>query len=99
MSVVAGAANNQLNTVADGHRLLNCGILYAPDFVINAGGVISTALEGPSFQQSELTRRMMGIGKTLSLVFERAKEDDRPTNEIADAMAQERLAAARSAKE
>src|SRR3546814_10875383 len=44
-AVVAGAANNQLATPADGERLLSKGILYAPDYVINAGGIINVATE------------------------------------------------------
>src|SRR3546814_11872320 len=44
-SIVAGAANNQLATAADGQRIHDRGIVYAPDYVINAGGIINVALE------------------------------------------------------
>jgi leucine dehydrogenase len=95
VKVVAGAANNQLAKPEDGKLLAQREILYAPDYVVNAGGVISTALEGPSFNQGELLSRVAGIGNTLRVIFKRADEQGLPTSVIADTMAQERLALAR----
>jgi leucine dehydrogenase len=92
--IVAGAANNQLARETDGALLHTRGILYAPDFVINAGGVISTALEGPGFDPNELTDRVDRIADTLRLVFECADAERQPTSQIAVRMAEERLAAA-----
>lgn len=93
--VVAGGANNQLHTDLDGEWLASRGVLYAPDFIINAAGVISTALEGPGFDPEELLRRVDGINETLKAIFERADAEGIPTNQVADRMAQERLSAVR----
>jgi leucine dehydrogenase len=93
--VVAGGANNQLDTDIDGERLASRGVLYAPDFIINAGGVISTALEGPGFDPGELLRRVDGIAETLKAIFERSDAEGSPTNRVADRMAKERLSAMR----
>jgi leucine dehydrogenase len=91
-AIVAGAANNQLATRQDGERLFRRGILYAPDYVINAGGVISTALEGPGFEATALRNRVVGIGSTLAALFELAASSDMATSVVADNMARERLA-------
>jgi leucine dehydrogenase len=88
-------ANNQLATVADGERLTARGFLYAPDFIINAGGVISTALEGPGFDRSEPLQRVDGIADTLKTIFETSDAEGIPTNRVADRMAQERLSVTR----
>lgn len=97
--VVAGAANNQLATSEDGQRLAGREILYAPDYVINAGGVISTALEGPSFERSKLLARVAGISDTLRDIFLRARSEGQPTHVVAERMAKERLAQARARRE
>ncbi len=91
--IVAGAANNQLETPQDGHRLAARGILYAPDYAINAGGVIAIAHDTPDFDEKRLYGRLDGIADTLGEIFARAEESGRPTSEIADTMATERLAA------
>ncbi|MDE2450948.1 MAG: Glu/Leu/Phe/Val dehydrogenase [Gammaproteobacteria bacterium] len=92
--VVAGAANNQLAREEDGETLLRAGILYAPDYVINAGGIISVAHEyqgGATVAQvkAEIER----IPVRLTDIFERARREGRPTSAVADEMARERLAA------
>ncbi|RMF11200.1 MAG: Glu/Leu/Phe/Val dehydrogenase [Alphaproteobacteria bacterium] len=91
-SVVAGAANNQLAEDADGARLQARGILYAPDYVINAGGIISVAAEylgGKS--ESDVERDITRIHDRLVDLFARAKSEGKPTNVVADAMAEERM--------
>lgn len=93
--VIAGAANNQLATLADGERLRQRGILYAPDFAINAGGVISIAHEGPRFDFALMRRDVARIGETLSSIFVRADDEDRPTSVVANIIAEERLSAAK----
>src|SRR5260221_904991 len=98
VSIVAGAANNQLATAEDGRRLADRGVLYAPDYVINAGGLISGALEGPSFDHAELLERVGQIPKTLRDLFTRAEAEKLPTSIVADLTAQERLAQARAPK-
>jgi leucine dehydrogenase len=94
-TVVAGAANNQLARDEIGDVLAERGILYAPDYVINAGGVISIAqeylgLDDPSW----VTSRLAAIGERLEVIFQRARDAGTATSRIADQMAQERLAAA-----
>ncbi len=94
--VVAGAANNQLAAAADGEALMKAGILYAPDYVINAGGIINVAHEyrgGAS--RAEVRAAIEKIPERLTLIFERARREARPTSEVADRMARERLQAAR----
>ena len=90
--VVAGAANNQLATDQDGAALLAAGVLYAPDYVINAGGIISVAHE---FQgnatEAQVTREIHAIPMRLTEIFERAQRENRPTNAVADQMARERI--------
>lgn len=94
--IVAGSANNQLAEPGDGARLAARGILYAPDYVINAGGVINVAAEiGGSYDAAAVTRKVRALGETLTEIFEAAKGGD--TAAIADAIAEARLAALRQA--
>ena len=86
--VIAGAANNQLATPADGRRVLEQGLLYAPDYVINAGGIIDIHYEGPGYDEAVVHAHLQRIGLTLSEIFERSKTSGQPTGEIADAMAE-----------
>ena len=87
-TIIAGAANNQLATVEDGVRLHTAGVLYAPDYVINAGGIISVGREylgGASAASIEAEIRK--IPERLTQIFERSQAQNRPTSEIADQMA------------
>ncbi|WP_436639230.1 Glu/Leu/Phe/Val dehydrogenase dimerization domain-containing protein [Microbaculum sp. FT89] len=93
--IVCGAANNQLRTLQDGASLMRRGILYAPDYLVNAGGVISIAPERPGMTADEMKSRIARIGDTLGLVLSRAKMQDLPPEVVADRMAEERIAAAR----
>lgn len=96
-TVVAGAANNQLSTPADGVRLAERDILYAPDYVINAGGIISVAAEYYDNGSEEDVRTDVGrIKDRLKDIFDQAKETGRPTHELADELARSIVAAARS---
>ena len=93
MAVVAGAANNQLLADRNGEMLKQHRILYAPDYVINAGGLIALSLQRtPDGYTAEralsLTAR---IGDTLAEIFSRADDEDRPTNAVADNIALERV--------
>lgn len=91
-NIIAGAANNQLAHTYHGQLLHDKGILYATDYVINAGGVIFAAgkyLNTPDMMVNDQIDR---VRTTLLDVFTRAKHENRPTNIIADAMAQEILA-------
>jgi leucine dehydrogenase len=92
--VVAGAANNQLARDEDGDALMKAGILYAPDYVINAGGIISVAHEyrgGATWAQ--VKAEIEKIPARLTEIFERGRREGRPTSAVADQMARERLAA------
>ncbi|HKY93376.1 MAG TPA: amino acid dehydrogenase [Nevskiaceae bacterium] len=92
--VIAGAANNQLRTDTDGRRLHDVGILYAPDYVINAGGIIAAGLQYlKETDAAHVNARIAGIERTLDDLFARSIATNTPTNVIADAMARERLAA------
>ena len=92
-SIVAGAANNQLATAEDGSRLAERGVLYAPDYVINAGGVISVAHEylGRS-SEDEVRAEVAKIPARLADIFEEAAETGAATNQIADALARQLVA-------
>jgi leucine dehydrogenase len=94
--IVAGAANNQLGVAEDGERLRDAGILFAPDFVINAGGVIHLAgYETLGWDDATMAKRLEGIGDTLLDVFETAEREGVSTAAAADRMARARVAAAR----
>jgi leucine dehydrogenase len=94
--VVAGAANNQLATPDDAVRMRDAGILYAPDFVINAGGVIHLAgYERLGWDGSATTARLEGIGARLAQVFAEADRDGITTDAAAIRMARSRIDAAR----
>jgi leucine dehydrogenase len=94
--VVAGAANNQLATPEDAERLAARGILYAPDYVANAGGVIHLAgYETLGWDEAQMAERLAGIAETLADVFVAAERDGITTAEAADRLARSRIAAAR----
>ncbi|HYE49018.1 MAG TPA: Glu/Leu/Phe/Val dehydrogenase [Azospirillaceae bacterium] len=94
--IVAGGANNQLAVDAVGRQLRDKGVLYAPDYVINGGGIINVSAEVTrDYDKDAVLRKVERIHGTLLDIFRRADAEDRPTNEIADQMARERLAAAK----
>lgn len=87
--VVAGAANNQLATAADGQRIHDRGLIFAPDYVINAGGIINVALEylGQGSRE-EVEARIAQIPGRLSSIWAESKVSNVPASAVADAMAQ-----------
>lgn len=90
--VIAGAANNQLATPEMGEACRQRGILYAPDYVVNAGGIINVAAEvSGSYDPKWVNEKLEGLEKTLENVFMLAAEQDLPTNVVADRLARERL--------
>ena len=94
--IIAGAANNQLSTSDDGVRLAERDILYAPDYVINAGGIINVAAEYYGNSSEDDVRADVGrIKDRLQDIFKQAKETGRPTHELADELARKLIAAAR----
>lgn len=90
--IVAGAANNQLATPEAGRILGERGILYAPDYVINAGGIIMVQAELSGDNDADVvTARVDAIGGRLDAIFAQAKQDGVLTNAVADAMARDKL--------
>ncbi len=90
-SVVAGSANNQLATEADGEALRRRGFLYAPDYVINAGGVIHIFHEGPGYDRKAAFEHVGRIGAVLTDIYARAAADGVPTQTAADRLAEEKF--------
>jgi len=91
--VVCGGANNQLgDPVVHGKKLEAKGILYAPDYVVNAGGLINVFCELEGYVRERAMRRASGIFENTMRVFEIAKSRSMPTYQAADRMAEERIA-------
>ncbi|MHB2267708.1 Glu/Leu/Phe/Val dehydrogenase family protein [Aliihoeflea sp. PC F10.4] len=93
--VIAGAANNQLAEASDAQRLADRGILYAPDYVINSGGLINVASEllPGGYDRARAMKLVETIPATLGDIFARAEATGRPTDAVAQALAEERLSA------
>ncbi len=91
--VVAGAANNQLAAPSHGTQLADADILYAPDFVINAGGLIqvSDELHPGGYSPERAMLRAGQIGERLREIFAYARDHGNPTAEAADAVAERRM--------
>ena len=90
--VVAGAANNQLFSEDVGNTLTDRNILYAPDYVINAGGIINIASEiAAHYDRDVVTAAVLQIPTTLSKIFAEAENRDLPKNVVADTIARRRL--------
>lgn len=97
--IIAGAANNQLATPQDDIRLLQAGITYVPDYVINAGGIMSVALEyygrNPSpvmngaLDDKRLDGMVSQIGQTVATILGTASRNNAPTGQTADALARD----------
>ncbi|MCL1076046.1 Leu/Phe/Val dehydrogenase [Shewanella dokdonensis] len=85
-SIIAGCANNQLAEPRHGEQLQQLGILYAPDYVINAGGIINVSFEA-AYDVNKATAKVEQIYQTLMTIFREAEAQNRPTAEIADEMA------------
>ena len=93
--IIGGAANNQLSSSEMGQALRDRGILYCPDYVINGGGIINVAAElSGSYDPVWVDRKLDGLGETLSEIFAIADMENKPTNEVADRLARQRLKAA-----
>ena len=99
-SIVAGGANNQLLDDEDGEELQRRGILYAPDYIINAGGIINVACEVSGDysvdRATEMTERIYG---TTERVLSIASKDAISTAKAADRLAEERISSVRGIKE
>ncbi|ANP45128.1 amino acid dehydrogenase [Candidatus Viadribacter manganicus] len=93
--IVCGAANNQLATEADGARLVERGITYAPDYVVNAGGIINVSAEYLGEASDVVEARVRAIAPRLLRVLETAKSENLTPHQAADRIVRDKLAAAR----
>ncbi|MEB2299688.1 leucine dehydrogenase [Lysinibacillus xylanilyticus] len=90
--VIAGSANNQLQDSRHGDHLHELGIVYAPDYVINAGGVINVADELYGYNRERAMKRVEGIYDSIEKIFAISKRDGIPTYVAANRLAEERIA-------
>jgi leucine dehydrogenase len=89
---IAGCANNQLAGPEDAERLRERGILYAPDYVVNAGGIVQLiGLEDEGWDQKQLEQRLAGIGDTLRTLLAEAEAEGITPAEAADRLVRRRL--------
>lgn len=93
--IICGAANNQLETEEDGARLVARGIVYAPDYVVNAGGIISVSAEYLGETEAAVDARVRAIAPRVVHVVEEAKAKGVSPHLIADAMVREKIAKAK----
>jgi leucine dehydrogenase len=104
VKAVVGAANNQLATADIGQALFDRGVLYAPDYVVNGGGIINVASEmkarqtGGAYDPAWVEGKLARLMETLEEILERSAAEKRPTHEIADAIAEARIQAAAADK-
>ncbi|NKB34407.1 MAG: amino acid dehydrogenase [Pseudomonadales bacterium] len=91
-NIVAGAANNQLQSDELGALLMEKGILYAPDYVINCGGIMDIYHQQQGIRDSaEIKRKLEIIRENLSAIFEESNRSNRATNIVADELAREKF--------
>lgn len=95
--VIAGSANNQLLENRHGDILFEKGIVYAPDYVINSGGVINVSEELRGYDQNRVLRKIDSIYSILETVFKISREENIPTYQAADRMAEQRIQSIREA--
>ncbi len=95
--IIAGSANNQLAEARHGDMLQQRGILYAPDYVINAGGIINISHEGPGYDKAKAFAHIAQIHDTLAEIFQRAEATGDSTADAADRIAEERFKGTRRA--
>ena len=96
--IVAGAANNQLAQPRHGDDLHARGILYAPDYAINAGGLVNVAQEVLGYDAQKSRKKTLEIYDTIFEIAERSAKTGTPTYLIADMMVEEKLAAVSRSK-
>ena len=89
--MIVGSANNQLESHAHGEILAKMKILYAPDYVVNAGGLINVSHEGPFYNAETVRDHVKGIYETLLEVFHKAENLHISTSQAADLIAEERF--------
>jgi len=96
---IAGGANNQLLTEADGEELHRRGVLYAPDYLINAGGIINVSAEiGTPYNADRAREKTERIYEIMSRVVQVSKKEEISTAKAADRIAERRLESVRAIK-
>lgn len=90
-SVIAGAANNQLASPEHGVALHGRGVLYVPDYAVNAGGIIDICYQHYGSNYSDMRHHVDRTADTLEEIFKRSRRENRPTHEVADELAEERF--------
>lgn len=91
-AIVCGAANNQLASVHDDRRLLDRGVTYCPDYVVNAGGIINVAAEYLGQSGAEVEAAVAAIPARLQHLLARADRENTPAGAVADQMARQMIA-------
>ncbi len=95
--IICGAANNQLATEEDDNRLLALGVTYAPDYIVNAGGIINVSAEYLGETADLVEKRVRAIAPRLMMVMDQARREGIPASEVADRIVRRKLAEARRA--
>ena len=93
--LVCGGANNVLGSPEDGERLAERGVLYAPDYVVNAGGIINVAGEYLGWSSEEVARRVGETGDRLGRILDHAEREGLTPGTAADRMARETISGGR----
>lgn len=93
--IVAGSANNQLEVDSDGFDLHSRGIVYAPDYAINSGGLINVAAELDGYNHEKVLGKVSQVYNTIVSILERSKVENIPPHKAADALAEQRLTEAK----
>lgn len=96
--IVAGAANNQLKESYHGQVLKERGVLYAPDYLINAGGLMNVSIEFEGWSDDKARRMIDTIYETTLRIFKTAEEQNIPVNEATDYLAEKRIKAIKDIK-
>lgn len=89
--LICGGANNQLASVEDGMRLFARGVVYAPDYVVNAGGIINVMAEYNGESGAGVEGRVLRIGERVRDILDQGRAEGRPAHEIADQLARARI--------
>jgi leucine dehydrogenase len=93
--IVAGSANNQLETDADGFELQGRGIIYAPDYAINSGGLINVAAELDGYNHERVLGKVSQVYNTIASILESSHAEGILPHQAADALAERKLAEAK----
>lgn len=96
--VIAGSANNQLKTSKHGDIIHEKGIVYAPDYVINSGGVINVSDELNGYNEKRAMKKIQSIYDNLIKIFNISRRDNIPTSAAADRMAEERISSLKASR-